>query len=949
MDLGSPQQRAVLLALLMAGGRAVTVHELVDAVWGATPPNGAVSTIRTYVSRLRRVLEPDRPPSGTPQVMLSVTGGYALRVEKEAVDLAVFEDMVNEAKRARDAGNLPLAADRLHSALGTWQGSPLPGVPGPFADVERARLNEWHITALEMRLEVDIHLGHHDEVVAELAVLRETHPLREYLTALQMLALYRCGRQAEALAVYRGARDTLARELGVEPGPALQHLHGRLLSADPSLVTPRSGATAQEEATKETGHLLVGSEYGADERNADPERAENPPGLVTTPVRQLPADLTAFAGRSDELAYMRTLVPGADDPTVVITINGMAGVGKTALAVRLAHVVAGHFPEGQLYVNLRGFDPAGAAVDPSVALSGFLTALGVPPQQVPSALDAQSALFRSLVSNRRLLIVLDNARDSEHVRTLLPGSTGCMVMVTSRDHMVGLIATHNARPVALGLLTDEEAVQFLEQRVGASRLAAEPHAVARIVTACARLPLALAIVAARAATHPGFALSTIAAELGDTAGSLDAFASSDSTIDVRAVFSCSYLGLSPASAGLFRLLAFHPGPRITTAAVVSLTGTAPRDARRQLAELTNAQLLVESAPGVFALHDLLRDYARELADEHCTVGERAAALERLFHHYLLSAHSAVLWMSDDVAEPPTVPPVVGSSPIRFDDQVRAKEWLDAECTTLVTMVESAAVEDLASYCWQLARVITDYLQHNGHWGEQVTMHRIALAAAERSNNLLGAAQCHRNLGRACAQLGLHDEARDQLEQAMILFRRIDDHGGCARTEGSMAYLGMLRGDHAGALRHAENALSLYEALGDRRKMGRAANNLGWLQALQGRYQDALVQCNRAIGLLGQYGDSGAQASAWDSLGYIHHHMGDHDQAIDCYRRAVELARDIGDRANEADVLVHLGETHRAAGQMDAARAAWNRAIAVLEEMGGFGTTAVRERLDGLMP
>jgi hypothetical protein len=435
------------------------------------------------------------------------------------------------------------------------------------------------------------------------------------------------------------------------------------------------------------------------------------------------------------------LVPGVDEPTLVVTINGMAGVGKTALAVRLAHAVAEHFPQGQLYVNLRGFDPAGAAVDPSAAVTGFLTSLGVPPQQVPPTLDAQAALFRSVVSSRRLLIVLDNARDSEHVRTLLPGSTGCMVIVTSRDRMVGLTATHNARPVALGLLDDEEAVQFLAQRIGASRLAAEPHAVTDIVTACARLPLALAIVAARAATYPEFTLSAIAAELRSTTGSLDAFTSYDSAIDVRAVFSCSYLGLSPASAGLFRLLAFHPGPRITVAAAASLTGTALPHARRLLAELTNAHLLVESAPGVFLLHDLLRDYAAELAAELCTVGERAAALERLFHHYLLSAHSAALWLSDDVSDQPTVPPAAGSSPLRFDDHGQAKEWLDMECATLITLVETAALEDSLAYCWQLARVITDYLQHNGQWGEQITMHRTALAAAERAHDPVGAALC----------------------------------------------------------------------------------------------------------------------------------------------------------------------------------------------------------------
>ncbi|WP_210594210.1 BTAD domain-containing putative transcriptional regulator, partial [Streptomyces sp. GESEQ-35] len=495
LDLGSPQQRLVLAALLLRRGRPATVAELVDAVWGDRAPPAAVSVLRTYASRLRKVLEPGRDAGESPQVIVSAADGYLARVPEHSLDLGVFEQRVAEAKKLRAEGEVPAAAELLHTALDGWEGTPLAGLPGPLAETERSRLAEERLTTLETRLDVDVQLGRHNAVIAGLTALAGEHPLRERLCRLLMLALYRSGRQAEALAAYRRTRSTLVAELGIEPGASLQELHDRILAADASL-TP-----------------------SAPEEEADTQ--ESPVAGYPARPAQLPADLAAFTGRQAELEQTQALLSdeGERPSTVVISaIGGMAGIGKTTLAVHWAHRIAHRYPDGQLYINLRGFDPTGTVMPPEEAIRVSLDALGVPPRRIPGSLDAQAALYRSLLTNRRMLILLDNARDTEQVRPLLPGSPGCLVIVTSRSQLTGLIANDGAHPLALSPLTPAEAHGFLARRVGAARLAAEPEATHEIIARCARLPLALAVVAAHAATHPGFPLDAVAKKLHDSQG-----------------------------------------------------------------------------------------------------------------------------------------------------------------------------------------------------------------------------------------------------------------------------------------------------------------------------------------------------------------------------------------------------------------------------------------------
>ncbi|MFB9640535.1 AfsR/SARP family transcriptional regulator, partial [Streptomyces spiralis] len=400
LDLGSPQQRVVLGALLLRRGRLVTVGELVDAVWGQAPPPAAVSVLRTYVSRLRKVLEPERGAGRSPRVIVSVADGYVAQVLDDALDLGVFEQRVAEARQRHIAGETSAAAELLQAALDGWEGTPLAGLPGPLADVERARLTEKWLSTLEWRLDTDIRLGRHGEVIGELTSLTGEYPLRERLCLLLMLALFRSGRRAEALAFYRRTRRVLVDELGIEPGADLQQLHDRILAGDALL------------------HLSPSSE----ETHQRPDPAPPPSGHVIRPA-QLPARLPAFTGRGAELKQVRALLSQSGsrpDAVVISVIAGMAGIGKTALAVHWAHEVADRFPDGQLFINLRGFDPAGSAMPPGEAIRIFLDALGVPAQQMPAQLDAQAALYRSLLAHRRVLILLDNARDADQVRPLLP-------------------------------------------------------------------------------------------------------------------------------------------------------------------------------------------------------------------------------------------------------------------------------------------------------------------------------------------------------------------------------------------------------------------------------------------------------------------------------------------------------------------------------------------------
>jgi DNA-binding SARP family transcriptional activator len=921
VDLGPVQQRVVLAVLVLQAGRPVGRQQMINAVWGEATPRNAVNLVQRHASGLRRALEPERP-GHTPSDLLAWTeAGYLLTVPNGALDLDVFESELSRARAARIAGRLGEATEALHSALGLWRGPVCEGLSSPFLDAQAARLDESRISVLEERIELDLAIGVHADLIAELRDLIAEHPLRERLHGLLMMALYRAGRQADALAAFRDARRRLRDELGIEPAAPLQRLHQQILAADPGLLAAPATET--------------------------PADANAPTGPRLPLPAQLPHPNPDFTGRQAELDRLDALADrdsGSSGPSVVITaITGTAGVGKTALAVHWAHRVSERFADGQLYVNLRGFDPTGSAMKPAEAVRGFLDAFGVTPQQLPASLEAQAALYRSLLAGRRVLILLDNAADEDQVRPLLPGSPGCLVIVTSRNELPGLIVTEGAQPVLVDLMSVPEARQLLSRRIGKNRMAAEAQAVDNIIALCARLPLALMLVAARAATHPGFRLSALAAELSEVGGSLDAFDSEDRATNVRAIFSWSYQRLSVSGQRLFRLLGLHFGPDISMAAVASLAGMPKAQVRHTLAELTRAHLVSERIPGRFAFHDLLRAYATEVAHSHDPDDYRYTGRYRVLDHYLHSAYRAdeVLHRHRDRPFTPAVasPGVTPESPA---DQEQALAWFESEHAVLLAVLRQATGFD--THIWQLASALASYFKHQGHWRDWRDSQTLALDASGRLSDKRAQALSNSLLGSAFVHLSNYDHARAHLQHALDMFGELGDNAGQAYAHHSLLPMLERQGLYREALQHAQQALNLFKAAGQDIGRARALNAVGWFHGQLGDYEQALICCQQALDLQREIDDRFGQAETYDSLGYAHSHLGHQQEATTCYQQAVNMYDELGDRYNVADTLVALGDAYQAFRDSESARIAWQRALTILEQLDHPRADSVRARM-----
>ncbi|MEU0551617.1 tetratricopeptide repeat protein [Micromonospora sp. NPDC005979] len=671
-------------------------------------------------------------------------------------------------------------------------------------------------------------------------------------------------------------------------------------------------------------------------------RAPRTPGRLVP--RQLPADVASLAGRDDEVTLLDKLV-AAPTSVVVAAISGTAGVGKTALAVHFAHRVADRFDDGQLYVNLRGFDPRGQAVSAAKALHGFLDALGVPATRVPADLDAQAALYRSALAGKRILIVLDNARDAEQVRPLLPGTPTTMVLVTSRSQLTSLVSLDGAHPLPLGLLSRDASAHLLTNRLGVERVAAEPKAAEAIITACVRLPLALSIAAARA-QQSGFPLATLAAELGTAGQRFGVLDAGDAVGEVRTVFSWSYTALSVPAAGLFRLVGLHPGPDITVAAAASLAGRPVDDTRRLLTELTRANLLAEYRPGRFTAHDLLRAYAAELSDGTDPTPDRRSATIRLLDHYTHTTHAAdtLLRPHSDPVDHLMAPAAAGVLPERPTSHAEALQWLTAEHPVLLAVLRLAASAGHDAHTWRLGRALDTFLDRQGHWHDRVETCRAALLAAERLGDPVAQAVAHRFLAGAHTVVNRYADAHSHLERALDLYVASGDTEGEARTHQNLASLWDRQGEHRRALEHSKRTLDLARAAGHRRAQADALNAVGWCHAQLGEHLAALAYCEEALDLLQQLDDRAGEAATWDSLGYAHHHLGQYGRAVECYERTLGLTRDLGDLWGEADTLSRLGDTRLALGDPASARADWQRALEIFTALDHPDADAVRARL-----
>jgi tetratricopeptide (TPR) repeat protein len=610
----------------------------------------------------------------------------------------------------------------------------------------------------------------------------------------------------------------------------------------------------------------------------------------------------------------------------------MAGVGKTTLALYWAHQVAGRFPGGQLYVNLRGFDPSGAPVTAPEAIRGFLDALGVAPGRVPASPEAQAGLYRSLLADRRMLIVLDNARDEQQVRLLLPASAGTLVLVTSRSQLTGLAAADGARLLSLDVLAPGEAMELLAARIGPDRAAAEPGAVSEIASLTACLPLALAIVAARGATRPSLPLAALADELRNASGRLDALDAGDPVANVRAVFSWSVRHLSPEAARMFRLLGIHPGPDIGGPAAAALAGCDPARARRDLAELARAHLITEHLPGRYALHDLLRAYAAEQATGIGSEPERDAAIGRVLDHYLQTAAYAAHLLNPSHEPVVLTPPSLDAAPEQVADHQQALTWFEEEHQVLLTATTFAAQSGFDVHAWQLPWALAPFLQTRGHWQEWAATQRAALSAATRLGDLGAQAVSSRLLAAAYSELGDYGEGSRLFTASLALYQRLGNRLGEAKVQFNLGALAESQGRYADALGHAEKALHLYQAIGDKASEAATLNNVGWMHGLLGDYKQARALAYQALALCTEVGHHWLEGYVWDSLGYAEHHLDNLGEAAACYQRAVSLHREAGDRFFEAEALTHLGETRQAAGELAQAREAWQQALVIFDDL-----------------
>jgi DNA-binding SARP family transcriptional activator/tetratricopeptide (TPR) repeat protein len=952
LRVGQPRQQAVLGILAMRANRVISRGELVDAVWGQDPPASAEGGIYTYVAGLRRIIEPGRSLRGPGRVLVSSGAGYVLHLVPGQPDAVAFEQQLVRARQLRKNGDQTGAVTALESALGLWRGVAFAGVPGPFAETERVRLAEQRSTASEERADVLLALARHEEVVPDLTAMVADHPLRERMRGLLMIALYRSGRPAEALRVFQDGRRVLAEELGIDPGSELSRIHQQVLTSDPALDLPaadgqaltvahRNGdAQASQSAADRT--LPKGALSGPRAlRGSDGSSLPGvPAGFVPVPA-QLPLDAPGFSGRREELAALHAMLPparpagaGAEDPVPVVIVSGTAGVGKTALAIHFGRQVAKRFPDGQLYANLRGRDPGSPPMEPGEALRFFLDAFGVPPHRIVASIQERAALYRSLVDGKRMLIVLDNASNAAQVRPLLPGSPGCLVVVTSRSQMAGLVAAEGAALVELDVLSDAEAHEMLARRLGQDRVAAEAGAADEIIEACARLPLALSVAVGRAggAGRSRRPLAELAAELRDARSRLDALEDGDVATDMRAVLSWSYDQLSPAAARMFRLLGLHPGSDISVSAAASLAGIPRAEAGAALRELVRTHMVTEHVTGRFTFHDLLRVYAADQAERHDAAPERSAAMHRVLDHYLHTATAASQRFSPFRSPLRLAPPQPGVQPADMTDKDQAMAWFDAEMPVLNTLIGYASANGFDRHAWQIPWTLGPFFHRRGRWRNYASSQRTALEAARRLQDPVALAHAHYLLGHAQSQMGDYDAADPNFREALDLFRELGDRANEAVVLNGLGGMLEKQERYPEALAVALDALRMVKAAGHWWTQATLENGVGWLYAHLGQYDDALKHCQRALSLHRESGHRGGAADTLDSLGFIYLHLGDLAQAKTHYRQAINAYREIGALFGEGNSLAGLGDVLLREGQPDEARTMFLKAAAILDAL-----------------
>ncbi len=909
IEIGSPQQRLLAAALAVDAGRLVSVESLMDRVWD-DPPAAARRTLHVLISKMRRVLENASRRDPEDVTVVRRSGGYVLQLSPDSVDLLRFRRLADDARQIDGAARVTL----LRAAVELWQGEPLSGLPGNWAGRARSAWRQEYLEAAVAWAQAELRSGDPAATIGALTSLAEEFPLAESVSVALIRALSAVCRPADALAHYARARQRLADELGIDPGTELQ------AAFQAALGDPGRPAAAIAVAP---GPVTVSSALQADQ--AGEHRAAIP--------RQLPTAPRLFTGRAAELASITAAFTASDEArhvAQVAVIHGAAGAGKTWLALHWGHRHADRFPDGQLWVNLRGFDPSEPPLDMETALRTLLDALGVAPAMVPATVPAQTGLYRSVAAGKRILLVLDNARDTSQVAPLLPSSPSCRVVITSRHQLPGIATAHGALTLRLDGLSRLEAQDLLAGHLGASRLAAEPTAAADLLTYCAGLPLAIGIVAAQAKTHPQFALAAFAASLASDATRLDSLDTGDPVASVRSALSWSYRALNPEAAALFRLLGLALGPDISLPAAASLSAMAKGQAQAALRELEHASLLDQHAPGRYRMHDLVALYALEQASS-LPAAAQACALRRVIDYYLHTAAAGEQLLSTPRHAVSLDPPAPGCVPGRLSDDNAAMAWFRAEYPCLLAAQRTAATHDWHDTVWQLAWATETFHKFQGNLHDWAVVWRTALAAADHLGQPTIQALARRSLGEACSHTGQSAEALDHLSFALSLAEDAGDTVSQAHIHRTFAIAWEVQGNCQQALSHSICALRLFETLGLSRWEADALSVTGWYHALLGQHTHARTALHKALDLFKDHRDRHGQANAEDSLGYIALDIGDYPQAVHYYAEALSLWRGLGHSHGEADVLAGLAAAYTSLGDQHNAARTGRHALALFRD------------------
>ncbi|MEU5659376.1 BTAD domain-containing putative transcriptional regulator [Streptomyces sp. NPDC047737] len=934
---GSPQQRALLAALLLRDGRTATAAELIDALWGDDPPSQALATVRTYASRLRKTLGQD--------TLVSESGGYAVRIPRSALDLTVAQDMAVQAEKARGGGDRGQARSLISKLLGLWDGEALASLPGPYAENQRTSLEEWRLQLTETRLDLDLELGCHAEAVSELTALTAAHPLRERLRELLMVALYRSGRQAEALAVYADTRRLLAEELGVDPRPELAQLQQRILQADEELARP------------------------ADE-----------PAAASAPVRpaQLPATVPDFTGRASFVRELGARLATAEGSVMAVSaLAGIGGVGKTTLAVHVGHQARPHFPDGQLYVDLQG--AGGRAAEPETVLGSFLRALGTPDSAIPDSLDERAALYRSALDGRRILVLLDNAHDAAQIRPLLPGTAGCAALVTSRVRMVDLAGAHL---VDLDVMSPEEALQLFTRIVGDERVRSEREAALDVVAACGFLPLAIRIAASRLAARRTWTVSVLAAKLADERRRLDELQAGD--LAVKATFELGYGQLEPPQARAFRLLGLADGPDISLAAAAALLDLDLHTAEDLLESLVDTSLLESAAPGRYRYHDLVRLYARACAerDEQPPV-ETELALSRLLDFYLATAAGVYALERPGDRLVDHLEPTEHAG-LTFADRHSALDWLYAEATNLLACVRQSVRPATLARAVDLLYAALD-LGESGANSKQYEAVAMTVREASRAcgdpraegRAVMSLANVHQLAGRfdhadreaqealrlagtvddrlpACwasnargiiaLYQNRHADGETFLNQAIEAFRSDDNRPGEASALCNLSRIHLATGRTDSAITLATAGIEIYDSLGHALRGANGRYALGMALTQSGKPTAAAAQLNEALAIFRDSRQRLWEGMALFRLAEVDLASGRPAQAAQYAELALTVLRGIGGEWRRGNVLTVLGRALSGIGQTGRAQVCWAEALAIYEELASPEAADVRSLL-----